>query len=160
MADALLSVKGVKHGKLTMTTTGKGCGEPPVTGALRCVVLWLGLILWAAPLHAHDPDAVDLELPKSKCSLIGRWQRPQQFIPDKEYLMQPQGRPARSCGSSPDSLRSNIRVGPERPISTSAGLMRTMAPMSRSSLTACRSICEVMPMAGLHRSELHHSGNH
>ena len=24
IADALLSVKGVKHGKLTMTTTGKG----------------------------------------------------------------------------------------------------------------------------------------
>ncbi|MBX3342110.1 MAG: nickel-responsive transcriptional regulator NikR, partial [Nitrospira sp.] len=24
VADALLSVKGVKHGKLTMTTTGKG----------------------------------------------------------------------------------------------------------------------------------------
>jgi CopG family nickel-responsive transcriptional regulator len=24
VADALVSVKGVKHGKLTMTTTGKG----------------------------------------------------------------------------------------------------------------------------------------
>jgi CopG family nickel-responsive transcriptional regulator len=24
VADALISVKGVKHGKLTMTTTGKG----------------------------------------------------------------------------------------------------------------------------------------
>jgi len=66
-----------------------------VTGALRCVVLWLGLILWAAPLHAHDPDAVDLELPEVEVSA----DRPvaassQQFIPDKEYLMQPQGRPA------------------------------------------------------------------
>ncbi|MBX3124496.1 MAG: TonB-dependent receptor plug domain-containing protein [Nitrospira sp.] len=66
-----------------------------MTGALRCVVLWLGLILWAAPLHAHDPDAVDLELPEVEVSA----DRPvaassQQFIPDKEYLMQPQGRPA------------------------------------------------------------------
>jgi CopG family nickel-responsive transcriptional regulator len=26
VADALVSVKGVKHGKLTMTTTGKGLG--------------------------------------------------------------------------------------------------------------------------------------
>ncbi|HNC83681.1 MAG TPA: TonB-dependent receptor plug domain-containing protein [Nitrospira sp.] len=66
-----------------------------MTGALRCLVLWLGLILWAAPLHAHDPDAVDLELPEVEVSA----DRPvaassQQFIPDKEYLMQPQGRPA------------------------------------------------------------------
>jgi len=66
-----------------------------VTGALRYVVLWLALILWAAPLHAHDPDAVDLELPEVEVSA----DRPvaassQQFIPDKEYLMQPQGRPA------------------------------------------------------------------
>ncbi|HND01119.1 MAG TPA: TonB-dependent receptor plug domain-containing protein [Nitrospira sp.] len=66
-----------------------------MTGALRYVVLWLALILWAAPLHAHDPDAVDLELPEVEVSA----DRPvaassQQFIPDKEYLMQPQGRPA------------------------------------------------------------------
>ncbi|HNM18423.1 MAG TPA: TonB-dependent receptor plug domain-containing protein [Nitrospira sp.] len=66
-----------------------------MTGALRCLVLWLALILWAAPLHAHDPDAVDLELPEVEVSA----DRPvaassQQFIPDKEYLMQPQGRPA------------------------------------------------------------------
>ncbi|MBS0169117.1 MAG: TonB-dependent receptor plug domain-containing protein [Nitrospira sp.] len=64
-------------------------------GALRCVVLGLATILWIAPLHAHDPDAVDLEVPEIEVSA----ERPvaassQQFIPDKEYLMQPQGRPA------------------------------------------------------------------
>lgn len=44
---------------------------------------------------AHDPDALELEVPE--VSVIG--ERPvaassQQFIPDKEYLLQPQGRPA------------------------------------------------------------------
>ncbi len=64
--------------------------------------LWsLGLVLmmWSAdvtvPVYAHDPDAVDLEVPEVEVSA----DRPvaassQQFIPDKEYLMQPQGRPA------------------------------------------------------------------
>jgi outer membrane receptor protein involved in Fe transport len=45
--------------------------------------------------YAHDPDAPELEIPE--VSVIG--ERPvsassQQFIPDKEYLLQPQGRPA------------------------------------------------------------------
>ena len=44
---------------------------------------------------AHDPDAPELELPE--ISVID--ERPvaassQQFIPDKEYLLHPQGRPA------------------------------------------------------------------
>ncbi len=44
---------------------------------------------------AHDPDALELEVPE--VSVVG--ERPvaassQQFIPDKEYLLQPQGRPA------------------------------------------------------------------
>ena len=44
---------------------------------------------------AHDPDAEVLDLPE--VAVIG--ERPvasssQQFIPDKEYLLQPQGRPA------------------------------------------------------------------
>jgi outer membrane receptor protein involved in Fe transport len=48
-----------------------------------------------SPAHAHDPDAPELEIPE--VSVIG--ERPvaassQQFIPDKEYLLQPQGRPA------------------------------------------------------------------
>ena len=47
------------------------------------------------PAHAHDPDALELEIPE--VSVVG--ERPvaassQQFIPDKEYLLQPQGRPA------------------------------------------------------------------
>ena len=53
------------------------------------------MFLWTAPLGAHDPDAVDLDVPEVEVSA----DRPvaassQQFIPDKEYLMQPQGRPA------------------------------------------------------------------
>lgn len=45
--------------------------------------------------RAHDPDVPELEIPE--VSVIG--ERPvaassQQFIPDKEYLLQPQGRPA------------------------------------------------------------------
>ncbi len=66
-----------------------------MTGALRCFLILLGLILWTASLRAHDPDAVDFEVPEVEVSA----DRPvaassQQFIPDKEYLMQPQGRPA------------------------------------------------------------------
>ncbi len=61
-----------------------------------CVFLVaLCVMCWSAPVRAHDPDAVDLEVPEVEVSA----DRPvaassQQFIPDKEYLMQPQGRPA------------------------------------------------------------------
>lgn len=53
------------------------------------------MALAVLPAHAHDPDAPELEVPE--VSVIG--ERPvaassQQFIPDKEYLLQPQGRPA------------------------------------------------------------------
>lgn len=56
------------------------------------LVLCLGMVLSA---QAHDPDAPDLEVPEIQVEA----DRPvaassQQFIPDKEYLMQPQGRPA------------------------------------------------------------------
>ena len=62
---------------------------------------WLGVILvmWSGDVtmlvYAHDPDVPDLEVPEITVSA----DRPvaassQQFIPDKEYLMQPQGRPA------------------------------------------------------------------
>jgi outer membrane receptor protein involved in Fe transport len=56
-------------------------------------LVWcLGMVLSA---QAHDPDAPDLEVPEIQVEA----DRPvaassQQFIPDKEYLMQPQGRPA------------------------------------------------------------------
>jgi outer membrane receptor protein involved in Fe transport len=54
---------------------------------------WTALTVSLA--HAHDPDVPELEIPE--VSVIG--ERPvaassQQFIPDKEYLLQPQGRPA------------------------------------------------------------------
>lgn len=47
------------------------------------------------PAFAHDPDAVTVDVPEVPV----RADRPvaassQQFIPDKEYLLQPQGRPA------------------------------------------------------------------
>ncbi len=53
-------------------------------------------VLWSGgPLLAHDPDAPDVTVPEVGVTT----DRPvaassQQFIPDKEYLMQPQGRPA------------------------------------------------------------------
>ncbi|MBA5865628.1 MAG: TonB-dependent receptor plug domain-containing protein [Nitrospira sp. CR1.3] len=52
-------------------------------------------MLGPAIAHAHDPDAEVLEVPE--VAVVG--DRPvaassQQFIPDKEYLLQPQGRPA------------------------------------------------------------------
>ncbi len=52
-------------------------------------------VMGAESAPAHDPDALELEVPE--VSVIG--ERPvaassQLFIPDKEYLLQPQGRPA------------------------------------------------------------------
>ena len=63
--------------------------------------LWLFLVILAAAMavsesgQAHDPDADILEI--SEVSVVG--ERPvaassQQFIPDKEIILQPQGRPA------------------------------------------------------------------
>ena len=62
---------------------------------------WAGFVIAGIVLliggeaFAHDPDAPEIEVPE--VSVIG--ERPiaassQQFIPDKEYLLQPQGRPA------------------------------------------------------------------
>jgi outer membrane receptor protein involved in Fe transport len=63
----------------------------PRTLVLLCCVS--ALTPWEA--LAHDPDAPEIEVPE--VSVVG--ERPvaassQQFIPDKEYLLQPQGRPA------------------------------------------------------------------
>ncbi|BCA55773.1 putative TonB-dependent receptor [Nitrospira sp. KM1] len=62
-------------------------------GVVMPGVLWMALS--SAVVHAHDPDETVLEVPE--VSVIA--ERPaasssQQFIPDKEYLLQPQGRPA------------------------------------------------------------------
>jgi outer membrane receptor protein involved in Fe transport len=61
------------------------------------IVGWMAVCLLPSfsLVFAHDPDASELELPE--VSVVG--ERPvaassQQFIPDKEYLLQPQGRPA------------------------------------------------------------------
>ncbi|HRC44397.1 MAG TPA: TonB-dependent receptor plug domain-containing protein [Nitrospira sp.] len=58
-------------------------------------VLSLSLLCWAAPLSAHDPDTAYLDVPEVTVEA----DRPvaassQQFIPDREYLLQPEGRPA------------------------------------------------------------------
>ena len=60
-----------------------------------CRIVLLGCCLWPTSIRAHDPDVPELEVPEISVSA----DRPvaassQQFIPDKEYVMQPQGRPA------------------------------------------------------------------
>ena len=62
---------------------------------LPLAVFFCTLFLFPKPLLAHDPDAEVIEVPE--VTVVG--ERPvaassQQFIPDKEYLLQPQGRPA------------------------------------------------------------------
>ena len=62
---------------------------------LRLVCAVVASLLGAGQVLAHDPDAEILEV--SEVSVVG--ERPvaassQQFIPDKEILLQPQGRPA------------------------------------------------------------------
>lgn len=62
---------------------------------LTGVVFLLSLLPPFHQSHAHDPDAPDVEVPEVSVQA----DRPiaassQQFIPDKEYLLQPQGRPA------------------------------------------------------------------
>ncbi len=64
-----------------------------VLGSLLQLVLFI--VLLASSAFAHDPDAPTVEVPEIAVSA----DRPvaassQQFIPDKEYLLQPQGRPA------------------------------------------------------------------
>lgn len=60
------------------------------------LLLLLGLVLcFVRPVSAHDPDAPEVPVPEVRVLT----DRPlaassQQFIPDKEYLLQPQGRPA------------------------------------------------------------------
>ena len=62
---------------------------------LSFLIHLIALLLVVSPALAHDPDAEIVDVPE--VSIIGA--RPvaassQQFIPDKEYLLQPQGRPA------------------------------------------------------------------
>ncbi|HEU4685511.1 MAG TPA: TonB-dependent receptor [Nitrospira sp.] len=64
-------------------------------GRLALPAFFWALLLLPASLLAHDPDAPVIELPEMP--VVG--ERPvaassQQFIPDREYLLQPQGRPA------------------------------------------------------------------
>lgn len=78
---------------MSATTIFKG------TSWRACACIWITIILlivlFVSPARSHDPDADTVEIPE--VSVIG--ERPvaassQQFIPDKEYLLQPQGRPA------------------------------------------------------------------
>jgi outer membrane receptor protein involved in Fe transport len=60
-----------------------------------CIAVWSVGLPFSIPSFAHDPDAPEVTVPE--VAVIT--DRPvaassQQFIPDKEYLLQPQGRPA------------------------------------------------------------------
>ena len=64
--------------------------------AATAIYTVIAAIMFSEASFAHDPDAPDLDVPEIGVSA----ERPvaassQQFIPDKEYVMQPQGRPAR-----------------------------------------------------------------
>ena len=59
------------------------------------VLLSSAVVFNVGPVLAHDPDSVELDVPE--VTVLA--DRPhasssQQFIPDKEYILQPQGRPA------------------------------------------------------------------
>ena len=63
--------------------------------AATAIYTVIAAIMFSEASFAHDPDAPDLDVPEIGVSA----ERPvaassQQFIPDKEYVMQPQGRPA------------------------------------------------------------------
>ncbi len=96
--------------------------------------------------RAHDPDVPELEVPE--VAVVG--DKPvaassQQFIPDKEIVLQPQGRPAQILRLTRECWPSSILVEPEKQTSIfSVASMLTMERMSRSSLMECRSICAVM----------------
>jgi hypothetical protein len=69
--------------------------------------------------QAHDPDVTELEIPE--VSVIG--ERPvaassQQFIPDKDILLQPQGRPAQVLRLIPGFIALSIQAAPGRRTST------------------------------------------
>ena len=58
-------------------------------------MVWAFLLYSSLPVYAHDPDMPEVEMSDVRIEA----DRPvaassQQFIPDKEYVMQPQGRPA------------------------------------------------------------------
>lgn len=60
-----------------------------------CCISVIAALCWASVVLAHDPDEQELEVPEVSV----RVERPvaassQQFIPDKEIILQPQGRPA------------------------------------------------------------------
>lgn len=63
---------------------------------IRALLCQIGLlVLSSAAVHAHEPDTDTVALPE----VMVRAEPPvaassQQFIPDREYLLQPQGRPA------------------------------------------------------------------
>jgi hypothetical protein len=63
--------------------------------AAFALLLMFCVAAWPDLTQAHDPDAPEIEVPDVSVTA----ERPvaassQQFIPDKEYLLQPQGRPA------------------------------------------------------------------
>lgn len=66
-----------------------------MTRAMTPLLALVGILSFWGTAQAHDPDETDLEVPE--IAVIG--EKPvaassQQFIPDKEIVLQPQGRPA------------------------------------------------------------------
>ncbi|MBX3307191.1 MAG: TonB-dependent receptor plug domain-containing protein [Nitrospira sp.] len=65
------------------------------SGIVTCWVWLVVALCWSSVVLAHDPDEPELEVPE--IAVVG--ERPvaassQQFIPEKEIVLQPQGRPA------------------------------------------------------------------
>ncbi|MDH5320484.1 MAG: TonB-dependent receptor plug domain-containing protein, partial [Nitrospira sp.] len=74
----------------------------PLAPYLACLMVAL---CWDADGMAHDPDELEIEVPE--VSVVG--EKPvaassQQFIPDKEIVLQPQGRPAQILRLIPGML--------------------------------------------------------
>ena len=63
--------------------------------AIVVVIILFRALLHSTPLAAHDPDIPEIEIPEiSVVADRSVAASSQQFIPDQEYLLQPQGRPA------------------------------------------------------------------
>ncbi|HET6677754.1 MAG TPA: TonB-dependent receptor [Nitrospira sp.] len=59
------------------------------------VLLSSAVVFNVGPVFAHDPDTVELDVPEvTVLADRSHASSSQQFIPDKEYILQPQGRPA------------------------------------------------------------------
>ena len=111
----------------------KACGEPSVTGALhphrRARDCPLDGAVWRRSGRALELEVSEIEVVADRPVAASS----QQSIPDNEYLMQPQGRPACMFAADPRLYRRSIRAGSrKRPTSISCGdSTPTTEPTSR-----------------------------